>query len=125
MISPLRLYLIRHGRPGAGFAEAVDPGLDEIGREQARTIAEELSSLGPLSLITSPLKRARETALPFETRWGIAAHVESRIAERTAHDEFCEPSALAQRRLLLKVWIADRARFSEIGESEPDDRNNQ
>ena len=60
MISPLRLYLIRHGRPGAGFAEAVDPGLDEIGREQARTIAEELSSLGPLSLITSPLKRARE-----------------------------------------------------------------
>jgi len=104
MISPLRLYLIRHGRPGAGFAEAVDPGLDEIGREQARTIAEELSSLGPLSLITSPLKRARETALPFETRWGIAAHVESRIAEIPSPSENLEERAVWLSRALRGRW---------------------
>ena len=65
MASSVLLYLIRHGRASAGFAEASDPGLDEVGRTQAETAAQELASLGPLPLITSPLKRARETAVPL------------------------------------------------------------
>ena len=77
----IKLYLIRHGRPSAGFAEAVDPGLDEVGRGQAEAIAQELASLGPLSLITSPLRRARETAAPFETLWQVQAKVEHVVAE--------------------------------------------
>jgi broad specificity phosphatase PhoE len=81
MLSPVRIYLVRHGRASAGFAEAVDPGLDEIGREQAKAVAQEFAPLGPLPLITSPLKRARETAAAFETQWAVTAQVEPRIAE--------------------------------------------
>src|SRR5215471_16104060 len=81
MASSVLLYLIRHGRPSAGFAEAQDPGLDEVGRMQAEAVAQELATLGPLSVLTSPLKRARETATPFETVWGVRARVEPAVAE--------------------------------------------
>ncbi len=78
---PPRLYLIRHGHPSAGFADAVDPGLSETGQSQAQTVATDLAPLGPLYVISSPLKRARETAIPFERQWNTIAQVEPRIAE--------------------------------------------
>lgn len=81
MAHPVRLYLIRHGRPAGGFAEVMDPGLDEVGAVQAEAVAQELDSLGPLSIITSPLKRARETAAPLERRWNVRARVEPAVAE--------------------------------------------
>jgi len=81
MTAPLRLYLIRHGRASAGFAEAHDPGLDELGLEQALAVAQELAPLGPLPIFTSPLKRARETATPLERLWNVTAQVESHVAE--------------------------------------------
>src|SRR3989441_1794229 len=81
MAHPVKLYLIRHGRASAGFAEAQDPGLDEVGRAQAQAIAQELGPLGPLPLVTSPLKRARETAAPFATLWGLPARIEPDVGE--------------------------------------------
>ena len=81
MTIPIRLYLVRHGRVHAGFAEAHDPGLDDRGQEQAVTIAQELAPLGPLSILTSPLKRARETATPLEKLWNVTAQVEPHVAE--------------------------------------------
>jgi len=81
MTVPVRLYLVRHGRASAGFAEAHDPGLDDLGQKQALTIAQELAPLGPLPILTSPLKRARETATPLEKVWNVTAQVEPHIAE--------------------------------------------
>ncbi|MBI3800376.1 MAG: histidine phosphatase family protein [Deltaproteobacteria bacterium] len=81
MASSVLLYLIRHGRPSAGFAEAQDPGLDEVGRQQAEAVAQELAALGPLAMLTSPLKRARETAVPLEAVWRVQARVEQAVAE--------------------------------------------
>ena len=46
MASSVKLYLIRHGQPKAGFGEDRDPGLDELGRQQAAAVAKELESLG-------------------------------------------------------------------------------
>ena len=107
MVPPFRLYLIRHGRPSAGFADAVDPGLDEIGHAQAQAIAQELTSLGPLLVLTSPLKRARETAIPLEVQWGVTARVESRIAEIPSPNENLEKRA---------VWLSQalRGRWSDL-----------
>ena len=81
MSESVRLYLVRHGRPTGGFAEVVDPGLDEVGTAQAETVARELAALGPLSLITSPLRRARETAAPLERLWHTQARIEQAVAE--------------------------------------------
>jgi len=107
MASPFRLYLIRHGQPSAGFADAIDPGLDEIGHAQAKAVAKEFVSLGPLPIATSPLQRARETAIPFEEQWGVVAHIESRITEIPS------PSSNLQERT---VWLhqALRGRWSDL-----------
>jgi broad specificity phosphatase PhoE len=76
-----RLYLVRHGRAAASFAEAADPALDELGREQAVAVAERLAPLGPLAMLTSPLKRARATSDPLAQRWGRGAAIEAAVAE--------------------------------------------
>lgn len=76
-----RLYLVRHGRAAAGFGEATDPGLDELGRTQAVEVAEKLAPLGPLPILTSPLKRTRETAAPLATLWQNEPLVEETVAE--------------------------------------------
>lgn len=75
-----RLYLVRHGRPAAGFSVAQDAGLDPMGIAQAEAMAEHLASVGPLPIIVSPLRRTRETAAPLEHRWG-AARVEPAVGE--------------------------------------------
>lgn len=77
----VRLYLVRHGRAAATFAEARDPGLDPAGRAQAEAVAERLAPLGPLPIVASPLRRTRETAAPLERRWGLSARVEPAVAE--------------------------------------------
>jgi broad specificity phosphatase PhoE len=75
-----RLYLVRHGRAAAGW-EHDDPGLDDLGRAQAVAVADELGPLGPLDVVTSPLRRARETAAPFEARWHTEARVGPEVRE--------------------------------------------
>lgn len=77
----MRLHLVRHGRAAAGFGESHDPGLDEVGRTQAEAVARELAPLGPLPILTSPLKRTRETAAPLAKLWNVQPVVEEAVAE--------------------------------------------
>ena len=81
MMQPVTLYLIRHGQASAGFGQAHDPGLDSVGRAQAEAIGGEMESLGPLPLVSSPLRRTRETAAAFEKRWNVQATIERAVAE--------------------------------------------
>lgn len=81
MTAPVRLRLVRHGRAASSFAEAQDPGLDDTGRAQAEAVAARLAPLGPLPIITSPLRRTRETAEPLERRWSRRARLEPAVAE--------------------------------------------
>jgi broad specificity phosphatase PhoE len=76
-----RLYLVRHGRAAATFAEAADPGLDALGRSQAEAVAERLAPIGPIALLSSPLARARETSEPLAKRWQRPVPIEPAVAE--------------------------------------------
>jgi len=76
-----KIYMVRHGRAAAGFGESMDPGLDELGRSQAAAVAERLVTLGPIEILTSPLARARETAVPLSKAWKIEPDVEHAVAE--------------------------------------------
>jgi broad specificity phosphatase PhoE len=76
-----RLYLVRHGRAAAGWDTDPDPGLDEIGLRQAVAVAAQLAPLGPLPVLTSPLRRCRETAAPLAATWNVEARVEQAVAE--------------------------------------------
>jgi broad specificity phosphatase PhoE len=76
-----RLILVRHGRAASGWGDHLDPGLDELGRAQARAAADTLAEFGPLPIVTSPLRRTRETAQPLEDRWRLEARVEPAVGE--------------------------------------------
>ena len=76
-----RLYLVRHGKAAAGFGGATDPGLDALGHKQAAEVAEKLGGLGPLPILTSPLRRTRETAKPLAAAWSREPAVEKAVAE--------------------------------------------
>ena len=60
-----RIHLVRHGKAAASWAEDFDPGLDGLGKAQAKDVAQALAHLGPLDVIASPLLRTQETAKPL------------------------------------------------------------
>jgi broad specificity phosphatase PhoE len=106
-----KLYLVRHGKPMARYDQDHDPGLDEVGREQARAAALELRHLAPLALVTSPLRRTRETAAEFEKRFGVTARVEPAVGEvRSPTDD------LAERTAWLGEILRGRRGWSELDE---------
>ena len=76
------LYLVRHAKAASGYGDAEDPGLDDAGRTQAISVADELKALpNRLPLYTSPLRRCRETARPLAEAWGVQPIVLPEIGE--------------------------------------------
>jgi len=78
------VHLVRHGRAAAGWDHDPDPGLDALGAQQARQLADRLAALGaslPLTIVTSPLRRCQETAAPLAARWQVSPLVEPAVAE--------------------------------------------
>lgn len=77
-----RIYMVRHGRAAAGWDVDLDPGLDELGREQAGATAQRLAALPRMELVSSPMKRCQETAGFLAALWGDAGvAVEPRVTE--------------------------------------------
>ena len=69
MVVVTRVYMVRHGRAAAGWDTDPDPGLDDEGRRQATATAEALSILPEMPLVSSPLRRCRETAGFLSAKW--------------------------------------------------------
>jgi broad specificity phosphatase PhoE len=76
-----KLYLVRHAEPGALWGSHPDPGLSPLGHSQANAAAKHLATLGIGSLMTSPLARCRQTAMPLEATLGVQAIVNRAVAE--------------------------------------------
>jgi broad specificity phosphatase PhoE len=76
-----RLYLVRHGEAASGFDGHHDPGLSDLGRQQAADTAQRLAEMVPINLVSSPLLRARETASALEHLWQRPVTIEPAIAE--------------------------------------------
>lgn len=70
----IRVHLVRHGRAAAGWDTDPDPGLDDLGREQAAATASRLAGLTTTGIdhdvVSSPLRRCRETAGFLLEHWG-------------------------------------------------------
>ena len=74
LVLVIRVHLVRHGRAAAGWDTDPDPGLDEVGREQAAATAARLAELAVSGaehdVVSSPLRRCRETAGFLLGHWG-------------------------------------------------------
>ena len=81
-----RLYLIRHGKPAAVWGEADDdPGLDAAGQAQAEAARDYLMALPagerPTRVVSSPLRRCRETAMPTAAALGVELEIDAAVGE--------------------------------------------
>jgi broad specificity phosphatase PhoE len=105
-----RVYLIRHGE-ATGY-EGADPGLSALGVSQARQVAQRLDEIvgAPIDVMTSPLRRARETAQPLAERWSIDALIVDAVRELPS------PGSHSERRPWLRAAL--RSTFAELGEQQ-------
>jgi probable phosphoglycerate mutase len=107
---PTTLVLVRHGvtphtvekRFSGGLASA-NPGLSEDGRAQVRSVADWLAPLGERvsAVVTSPVRRTRESAEILAARLGLDVTEEPGLAE-----------------MEFGAW--DGLTFAEVGERDPD-----
>ena len=82
----MQLLLIRHGRPQhvTGDASGADPALDDLGVEQAESVATALAAgtYGRVvGVASSTMRRALETARPAAEALGLAVTADRRITE--------------------------------------------
>jgi len=75
------IYLVRHGEAAAGWGDALDPGLSDLGKRQAEATAEKLSAFGAFPALKSPMRRCQETARPFERLCNTQAHTNIAVSE--------------------------------------------
>lgn len=73
--------LIRHGAAAAAWAESRDPALSDDGHRHAQAVAELFATQTPCPIVSSPLKRARETAQPLAARWNRGMDIDERVRE--------------------------------------------
>lgn len=76
-----RIYLVRHGQAAAGFDADHDPGLNDLGHAQSKAVCERLGQKDPMAVISSPLRRCRETAQPLCDFWKVTPRIVPEVAE--------------------------------------------
>jgi phosphohistidine phosphatase len=77
----VQLYLVRHAEAASGDPDELRP-LTPEGREVARELGRRLAAKGvrPDAVLTSPLRRARETAAELAKPTGIEPEPDERLA---------------------------------------------
>lgn len=102
----VQILLIRHGQAGGPHTTyGPETALTPRGRLQAIRIADALKDLGIARIFTSPLRRARETALPTAFVTGIECEVDARLREFVMGDEDQAPiQEIAAERRDLMLW---------------------
>jgi broad specificity phosphatase PhoE len=104
-----RIYLVRHGRAAAGWDVDPDPGLDDVGERQATSMAERLVPLGPMALVSSPLRRCQETSRPLAGAWGRVPVIDTRVAEIPS------PVGIAMEQRVAWLRAAMRGTWADLG----------
>jgi broad specificity phosphatase PhoE len=83
---PISVYLARHGRTdlnAAGLLRGhLDPPLDEVGRQEAISLASALAAFRPSLIVSSPLQRAMETARRIAEECGLDVEIEDQLVDR-------------------------------------------
>ncbi|SIK58859.1 fructose-2,6-bisphosphatase [Mycobacteroides abscessus subsp. abscessus] len=81
------VYLVRHGRTALNaqgrLRGLADPPLDPIGEQQATALARALGAVPSVhAVVSSPLRRARRTAMVIAETVGVPVSVDERLTDR-------------------------------------------
>src|SRR5215212_3216187 len=82
----MRVILVRHAEAAPGQPDAQRP-LTAAGRDTAHALGARLAHLRPRAVLSSPLKRARETATPIAEAAGVELEVDHRLAPGAGVDD--------------------------------------
>ena len=101
-----RIYMIRHSKAAAGWDGDADPGLNELGRTQAESVAKKVQALvaTPVPIYSSPLKRCQETAAPLAAAWGVTPQIEAGVGEIPPPLEDLTERTQWLRRVMAGTW---------------------
>ena len=81
-----RVLLVRHGRTVLNAENRLrgrlDPELDAVGLAEADALAEELAAREPARVVSSPLRRAVQTAEAIARRVGVRVQVDRGLIDR-------------------------------------------
>lgn len=120
---PMDLLLVRHGQSewnAAGRWQGwADPPLSPAGIEQARAAGEELGELGLQTVVSSDLRRARQTAELIAGDLGLLpVHVDAGLRERNVGDFTGLTRDEIEERWpgMLAEWRAGRVQQAPNGE---------
>jgi probable phosphoglycerate mutase len=114
--SRVRLFLVRHGQVASNrdlrYVGSRDEALTDLGRRQAGALAELLAALPLDAVVSSPLRRALDTAEAIAAASGRAVRVDDRLREQSfgtweglSRDEVRGRSAVDAEQLL--TWERD------------------
>jgi broad specificity phosphatase PhoE/ribonuclease HI len=122
--TPTRLILVRHGVTehsiAKRFAGRSDLDLTADGVLQARQAAQRVVELGPVNaIVSSPLRRTRQTAAEIATVAGLDVAIEDGFAEADFGDWDGHTFGEVQQQWpdQLQAWLADTAVAPPNGES--------
>ncbi len=95
------LFLVRHGEAAASWGESPDPGLSDVGQREAEDAALTLREqvCNDTILFSSPLQRARATAVP------LAKMLQRDVIVEDVFREIPSPVPLAQRQVWLRQFM--------------------
>ena len=96
-----QIWIVRHGEAAASWEKDPDPGLSALGQEQAERTAQALLEIVPegATLISSPLRRAQETAAAFAEKLGASVTIDPRFSEVRS------PVPLSGRKAWLRAFM--------------------
>lgn len=121
----MELLVIRHAEPVRVTAEETggapaDPGLTERGHDQARRLAEWLAVDRVDRVVSSPLRRAVETAAPLAAALGLETEIDPELCEYDrAADSYIPMEELRAEK--DERWLAMvEGRWEEVGGEHPE-----
>ncbi len=96
-----QIWIVRHGEAAASWEKDPDPGLSALGQDQAERTAQALLDIVPEGaiLLSSPLKRAQETAAAFAEKQAADVTIDPRFSEVRS------PVPLSGRKAWLQAFM--------------------
>ncbi|MFK7805264.1 MAG: histidine phosphatase family protein [Anaerolineae bacterium] len=111
----MELIIVRHGKTDSG----VNPGLAELGHEQAKIVAARVASEEISAAYCSPMRRAQETAGPYLERSGLSLTTLEGLAEVDKNaDQYISPALMKTDPELFKRFLANPYEVCDISPEE-------